>query len=176
MDPVQRVPRYTLLFRTMIKRMHPNDPQLTKLIEADEIASKIALAEMDASTVRASVLSNLHFTIEGFPPNIYSAGRQFIDCIDVEDLCTDGLTPGTLSSANSPDVLHCSLFLFDDKIAIVKRPADKSAKGLTGLNQLERVVSTPSGRSTTSKKTGLSYKGIFGITEVVATDVGNAGE
>lgn len=156
--------------------MHPNDPQLAKLLEADEIASKIALAEMDVSTVRASVLSSLSTTIDGFPPNIYSNGRQFIDCIDVEDLCTDGLTPGTLSSANPPDPLPCSLFLFDDKIAIVKRPSDKGAKGLAGLNQLDRMVLTPSTRSNTSKKTGLSYKGIFGITQVVATDVGNAGE
>ena len=35
MDPVQRIPRYTLLFRTMIKHMAPGDPQRKKLVQAD---------------------------------------------------------------------------------------------------------------------------------------------
>lgn len=177
MDPVQRVPRYTLLFRTMIKRMHPNDPQLAKLVEADEIASKIALAETDEPTKRAAVMSCLSTSIEGFPPNLISHSRRFIDCIDVEDLCTDGLMLGSVSSTNSPDILHCSLFLFDDKLVIVKRPGngEKGGRGLSGLNQLDRVTIT-GGRPTGLKKNTMAFKGMVDITDVVATDVGNAGE
>ena len=50
MEPVQRIPRYTLLFRSMVKHMNHGDPQRAKLLEADEIASKIALAEADDQT------------------------------------------------------------------------------------------------------------------------------
>ncbi len=43
------------MFRTMIKHMASNDPQRAKLIEADELASKIALAEPDEETKRAAI-------------------------------------------------------------------------------------------------------------------------
>ena len=54
MDPVQRIPRYTLMLHTMIKRMSPGDSQRAKLVEAVEIASKIAQAEVDEEIGRAS--------------------------------------------------------------------------------------------------------------------------
>ena len=72
MDPVQRIPRYTLMFRNMIKRMALDDPQRIKLIEADEIASRIALAELDDETKRGQVLYTLASSIEGFPPALIS--------------------------------------------------------------------------------------------------------
>ncbi|KAI0065897.1 hypothetical protein BV25DRAFT_1821601 [Artomyces pyxidatus] len=172
MDPVQRIPRYTLLFRTMIKRMAPNDPQRAKLIEADEIASKIALAETDEETKRASVMYCLGATVDGFPPGLISNSRRFIDCVDVEDVPVDSI-PSASSSASFLDSLHCTLFLFDDKLMIVKRPGngDKSGRVLSGLDQVEKVTKgggLPSGL----KKSGMSCKGVFDISDVVATDVG----
>jgi hypothetical protein len=85
MDPVQRIPRYTMMFRNMIKRMAQDDPQRTKLMEADDIASRIALAELDDETKRGQVMYTLNSTIEGFPPALISNSRRFIECIDVED-------------------------------------------------------------------------------------------
>lgn len=174
MDPVQRIPRYTLLFRNMMKRMHPNDPQMSKLAEAEEIASRIALAETDDATKRAAVMSCLSTSIEGFPPNLFSHSRRFIECIDVEDPCTDGLLPGSVSTT-APDVLHCSLFLFDDKLMIVKRPLEKGGRSLAGLNQPEKVAMVP-GRSAGVKKNTMIFKGIVDILDVVATDVGGTGK
>ncbi|KAI0050211.1 hypothetical protein FA95DRAFT_662337 [Auriscalpium vulgare] len=162
MDPVQRIPRYTLLFRTMIKRMAPTDPQRAKLIEADDIASKIALAEADEETKRATIMYCLGATVEDFPPALISHSRRFIDCIDVEDEGPPPLEP-----------LQCSLFLFDDKLMIVKRPkgSDKGCRILAGLDQLDKVAKggrLPSGM----KKSGMSCKGVVDIADVVATDVG----
>src|SRR5438552_3893456 len=67
-NPVQRVPQYTLLFRTMMKYMAPDDPQRVKLVEAEEIASKIALAETDEQTKRAAIMYCLSASVDGFPP------------------------------------------------------------------------------------------------------------
>ncbi|KAG8218645.1 hypothetical protein J3R82DRAFT_4309, partial [Butyriboletus roseoflavus] len=176
MDPVQRIPRYTLLFRTMIKFMGPDDAQRAKLIEADEIASKIAQAETDDHTRRAAVMYCLSATIDGFPAGLISNSRRFIDCIDVEDIVVDG-PPGASSSASSisTTLLHCTLFLFDDKLMIVKRPGngEKSGRLLSGLDEVEKLAKT-GGLPLGMKKSGMSYKGVFDLCDVVVADVGDA--
>jgi hypothetical protein len=178
MEPVQRIPRYTLLFRTMLKHMAPEDPQREKLVEADEIASKIALAEADEQTKRAAIFYCLTATIDGFPPDLFSNSRRFIDCIDVEDTMTDTSTPSGAASTSGSSIgsLHCTLFLFDDKLLIVKRPGngEKGARVLSGLDELDKVTKAggiPAGK----KKSGMSCKGVLDVTDVVATDPGGAG-
>ena len=179
MEPVQRIPRYTLLFRTMLKHMAPGDPQRDKLTEADEIASKIALAEADEQTKRAAIFYCLTATIDAFPPDLFSNSRRFIDCIDVEDVLTDTSAASIAASSSSSlaGSLHCTLFLFDDKLVIVKRPGngEKGARLLSGLDELDKVTKAggiPAGK----KKSGMVCKGVLDVTDVVVTDVGGAGK
>lgn len=178
MDPVQRIPRYTLLFRTMIKLMGPNEPQRAKLIEADEIASKIALAETDDQTKRATIMYCLGAAIEDFPPALISNSRRFIDCIDVEDVLSESYSaPGSSTSSNGPPPnLHCSLVLFDDKLMIVKRPGngEKGCRVLAGL--VDTGKPTKSGKALSLKKSGMVCKGVVDVTDVVITDVGGPGK
>ena len=179
MEPVQRIPRYTLLFRTMLKHMPPDDPQRPKIMEADEIASKIAQAEADEQTKRAAIFYCLIATIDGFPPDLFSNSRRFIDCIDVEDNIMDAPMSSAASSTatmGSSTVLHCTLFLFDDKVVIAKRPnGDKGGRSLSGLDGVEKVTKA-GGIPTGKKKSGMTCKGVVDITDVVATDVGAAGK
>lgn len=178
MDPVQRIPRYTLLFRTMIKFMAPHDPQRAKLIEADEIASKIAQAETDEQTKRAAIMYCLGATVEAFPPALISHSRKFIDCIDVEDVISDTSGPSSASTnGQALGNLHCTLFLFDDKLVIVKRPGngEKGGRALSGLNDLDKLAKS-GGLPMGLKKSGMVCKGVVDVTDVVVTDVGGAGE
>jgi hypothetical protein len=48
------------------------DPQRDKLIEADEIATKIASCETDEQTKRAALMHCLERAVEGFPVCHYS--------------------------------------------------------------------------------------------------------
>ncbi|KAG1840091.1 hypothetical protein DFJ58DRAFT_811218 [Suillus subalutaceus] len=176
MDPVQRIPRYTLLFRTMIKYMASGDPQRAKLIEADDIASKIALAETDEQTKRAAIMHCLNATVDGFPPGLISISRRFIDCIDVDDIVQDGPASASTSvSSLALNVLHCTLFLFDDKLMIVKRPGngEKSGRLLAGLDDVDKLAKT-GGLPLRMKKSGLSCKGVIDLPDIVAADVGGA--
>ncbi|KAJ7682631.1 hypothetical protein DFH06DRAFT_1161696 [Mycena polygramma] len=175
-NPVQRIPQYTLIFRTMIKHMAPDDPQRAKLMEADELASKIALAEPDEETKRAAIFYCLSATIDGFPPDLFSNSRRFIDCIDVEDILSDAPTSSAASvNSSSAGSLHCTLFLFDDKLLIVKRPGngEKGGRALAGLDELDKLNKS-GGRPSGKKKSGMTCKGVVDVTEVVATDVGGA--
>lgn len=178
MDPVQRIPRYTLLFRTMIKYMAHSDPQRRKLIQADEIASKIALAETDEKTKQAAIWYCLKATIDEFPPDLISHSRRFIDSIDVEDVATDVAMSSSFGTASTSTTgfLHCTLFLFDDKLVITKRPGngDKSGRALAGLDEMNKLAKSgtlPLGM----KKSGMTFKGVVDITDVVAADVGGPG-
>ncbi|CDO69915.1 hypothetical protein BN946_scf184568.g1 [Trametes cinnabarina] len=171
MEPVQRIPRYTLLFRTMLKHMSATDPQRAPLLEADEIASRIALAETDDQTKRAATLYSLAGAIEDFPVALVSNSRHFITCIDVQDvIAPDPFMPMSSSGPAAAIILHCTLFLFDDKLVIVKRPAEKSGRALAGVDDAEKVAKP--GRNT--KKTSLVCKGVIDITDVVVSDVGGA--
>ncbi|KAG6336527.1 hypothetical protein ID866_2549 [Astraeus odoratus] len=144
MDPVQRIPRYTLLFRTMLKLMGPDDPQRALLVEADEIASKIAQAETDEETLRDVVMD---------APMAASASTSSI----------------------SATVLHCTLFLFDDKLMIAKRPGngERSGRTLSGLDEVKKSAKT-GGLPLGLKKSGMSCKGVFDVTDIVAADIGDA--
>ena len=178
MEPVQRIPRYTLLFKTMVKLMGPEDPQRALLIEAEEIASKIAQAETDEQTQRAAVMYSLSATIDGFPAGLISNSRRFIDCIDVDDVITDApMGASTSASSISATVLHCTLFLFDDKVMIAKRPGngERSGRALAGLHEVDKLAKT-GGLPLGLKKSGMSCKGVFDITDIAAVDVGDAGE
>lgn len=163
----------------MIKHMAAEDPQRAKLIEADELASKIALAETDEQTKRATLMYCLERSIEGFPPNLISNSRTLIDSIDVEDLPSD-LPGSSYSNINEAGVttaagpLHCTLFLFDDRLLIVKRPnGSASGRSLSGLDEIDRTIRT-SGLPAI-KKGVMSCKGVVEVTDVVATDVGGGG-
>ena len=155
--------------------MPPYDPQRAKLEEADDIASKIALAEADEQTKRAAIVYCLIATIDGFPPNMFSNSRRFIDCIDVEDILLEAPSSSSASSTSLVGSLHCTLFLFDDKLLIVKRPGngEKSGRVLAGLDELDKI--TKSGLPTGKKKNGMVCKGVLDVTDVVATDQGGAG-
>ena len=71
--------------------------------------------------------------------------------------------------------LHCTLFLFDDKLMIVKRPGngEKSGRVLSGLEDLEKVtkagVLNPGAKKA---KSGLVFKGVIevGVPQFIKTD------
>ncbi|KAL5487604.1 hypothetical protein ACEPAI_5712 [Sanghuangporus weigelae] len=193
MEPVQRIPRYTLLFQSMIKLMGANDPQRAKLMDAKEYASRIALAEADNHTRLAATMNCLATSIEGFPPALISSSRRFIDCLDVVDNLVDaaGMSPygsmsagaGASTSVNasvSGGSLQCTLFLFDDKLMIVKRSGnDKTGRSLAGLDDVERVANSGlvSGKSRNlpgTRRNGMSFRGVVDVTEVNVTDISGA--
>ncbi|KAG8796883.1 hypothetical protein FRC17_007919, partial [Serendipita sp. 399] len=174
-EPIQRLPRYTMMWQNMIKEMDVSHPQRAKLLEAERVASKIAQCESDDQTKRATTMYCLERTIEGFPPGLISNGRRFVDCIDVEDIPTDiGVAGGgTGSSSGALGALHCTLFLFDDRLIIVKRPnGASSGRALARLDEIEKLLRTNGLNSL--KKGGMSCKGVVDVLDVTATDAGNS--
>ncbi|WVF65702.1 hypothetical protein IAT40_000433 [Kwoniella sp. CBS 6097] len=221
MEPVQRIPRYTLLWQSIIKCMSPMSTQKAKLLECIDIASRIARCEPDAQTVRATVMYHLERNIDDFPAKLFSNNREFIDSIDVEDLPAEYPTtssppsrpmstissrPLSISSNSTPSMgsfgsitstsqstqsppshpwtmtpLHCTLFLFDDKLMIVKRQTSAlSGRKVTGTDDLQKLVRNGVGVAALDRSNGrkdkLSFRGEVDVLDVIASDVGNGGE
>ena len=171
--------------------MPPSHPQRVKLLEAEAIAKRIAMAETDDQTKRATIMYCLERTVEGFPvrpstflhfshskssqPGLISNSRRFIDCIDVEDVPSEATPSLATPSASgvSPVPLCCTLFLFDDRLVIVKRPNPVvSGRTLAGLDDIDRLIRTNG--IINLRKSGMTCKGVLDISEVVGTDSSGA--
>lgn len=193
MEPVQRIPRYTMLLDGMVRNLATSDSTRSRLEEAIVLASRIANCEVDDKTKRAAVHWSLARNIDGFPAGLISVHRQFIDCIDVDDFPIDVLgpaamngmlSPGGSASLSSPNnrMLHCTLFLFHDVIAIVKRASASSCGrflvGLEDLNRLADQMKTFTEKSTsasrTNQKVELGFRGLIDITNVQVLDLGGS--
>ncbi|GHJ88511.1 hypothetical protein NliqN6_4913 [Naganishia liquefaciens] len=199
-EPVQRIPRYLLLWQAMIDSMSPYDAQRPKLEECIVLASKIAACEADERIKRATVMYCMERTVDGFPANLISNNRDYIDSIDVEDVVTDlDRRSGSAGPSGSPlrpslshhasshsgpqriSVLHCTLILFDDKLVIIKRmAATVNGKNVTGLDSIDKMMKAGGGLNgvahsgTTLLKDKLEFRGVVDILDVIATDVGNS--
>ncbi|EIW66895.1 hypothetical protein M231_05581 [Tremella mesenterica] len=191
MEPVQRIPRYTLLWQTMIRCMHPSSAQRAALVSSVTLASKIARCEPDEQTVRATVMYCLERNVDGFPATLFSNQRTFIDSLDVDDL--DRASVSTANSINSLSTsgstspqqhlastsgAHCTLFLFNDKLMIVKRHSSTiSGPKVTGLDDVSRLVKSGGGVAVLDKSGGkkdkLFFRGLVDIGDIIVTDVGN---
>lgn len=134
----------------------------------------------------------LERNVEGFPANLFSNNRSFIDSIDVDEAdprpnhastsaSLSSISTASSSATSSTANLHCSLFLFDDKLMVVKRQsASISGRKVTGLDDMERLIKSGGGVAVMdksgNKKDKLSFRGTVDILDVIATDVGGGGK
>lgn len=122
-----------------------------------------------------AIMHALSTSVDDFPYQLISNSRHLIDCIDVQDIIPpDPYSPISSSGSGNSNTLHCTLFLFNDKLMIVKRPSEKSGRSAAGLDQLDKIAKG-SILPASMRKSGLVCKGVVDITDVVATDVGGAG-
>ncbi|CBQ69493.1 conserved hypothetical protein [Sporisorium reilianum SRZ2] len=186
MEPIQRIPRYKLLIDAILKHVEPRDPLRTRLEQAIAIVSRIASCEADEKTRRAAILWSFSRNVDAFPPELISAHRRFIDCIDVDDFPLEGhsASSGIAASFSGLKPVPCTLFLFDDRLAIVKRAhASTSGRKLVGLDDIGRLTSqiktvTEKSANTSllapAKKSELAFRGSISLMDIDMQDLGGA--
>lgn len=133
--------------------------------------------EVDRATQRAAMFWSLKETVDGFPDSLVDADRRLLATIDADEV---------IEVADSrPTTLRCTLFLFDDKLLIAKRPSgDKQGKVHAGVDDLDRTVAlyqtshlSTSQASTLGspkklRKGALGFRGVVDISATVAIDLG----
>lgn len=144
---------------------------------ASSLLSDICSMEVDGATQRAAMFWSLKETIDGFPDSLVDFDRRLLATIDADEVIdvTD----------SRPTTLRCTLFLFDDKLLITKRPSgDKQGKVHAGVDDLDRAVGLYQTSHLTSsqasilgspkrlRKGVLGFRGVLGLAEVSAVDLG----
>ncbi|GAA97533.1 uncharacterized protein L969DRAFT_44294 [Mixia osmundae IAM 14324] len=197
MEPVQRVTRYILMLEGILGALPADDSENRDyLLEAHAVASQMARCEADEPERCAAAMWGLERAIEGFPANMISSSRYFVDCLDVMD------SPRAANGSNSPasaasrkaNALNCTLFLFSDCLMIAKRPSSsgpdgRSLAGLENIDQLAKVMKMhrsgsqiayltkayePMGSTPTKvKKDCMGFKGLIKLEELIAADEGD---
>ncbi|KAJ1731654.1 hypothetical protein LPJ61_002429 [Coemansia biformis] len=109
--PVQRIPRYTLLLTDLLKTIPEDDPDVPRIRLAMERVNEIGQLADNQVAESVAELHHIHTTIEGCPPNLISASREFIGAVDVSEI---DLATG------APKRPMC-LLVFSDLLMIVER-------------------------------------------------------
>ncbi|KAJ2094492.1 hypothetical protein GGI09_005377, partial [Coemansia sp. S100] len=123
--PVQRIPRYTLLLSDLIKLIPEDDPDVPRIQLALERVNEIGQLADNQVAESVAELHHIHTTIEGCPPNLISASREFIGAIDASEI---DLATG------APKKPMC-LLVFSDLLMVVERfwpPRDHGGIRVTG--------------------------------------------
>ncbi|KAJ2728527.1 hypothetical protein IW152_005947, partial [Coemansia sp. BCRC 34962] len=123
--PVQRIPRYTLLLSDLIKLIPEDDPDVPRIQLALERVNEIGQLADNQVAESVAELHHIHTTIEGCPPNLISASREFIGAIDASEI----------DLATGASKKPMCLLVFSDLLMIVERfwpPRDHGGIRITG--------------------------------------------
>lgn len=123
MEPVGRIPRYSLLITSILKTMEPHNPAAEAFVRALNAVRDIGRMD-DARDSRIIRLATL---CADWPPQLVSASMQLLDIVDAEMVDLDSID----AEATKP----CSLILLSDRLVVVKR---KTASTLDSSIKAER--------------------------------------
>ncbi|KAI7861002.1 Dbl homology domain-containing protein [Circinella umbellata] len=124
--PGQRVGRYTMFLKELIKHTTDDHSNLPGLTEALKTAEEIANMSEDYHTKLIKIFHNMLQSIQHCPASLLSQQRSLICHLDASELDPHTLRP----------VHPVTLFLFTDKLMVVRRPSYVSdGLELCGLDQ-----------------------------------------
>ncbi|GAA5964476.1 hypothetical protein JCM3765_006294 [Sporobolomyces pararoseus] len=176
-EPFQRISRYRLMLDPIIHHIPQDGEDIEPLQIATGILTDICSMKVDDETRRAAIFWSLKETIDGFPDTMMAYDRQFVDCIDVDEI---------IEIADSrPTILRCTLFLFSDTILIAKRPSgDRTGKMHSGLDDIDKLLDLFQTSHLSSSQANLlgspkklrrgvlGFRGLVDISTIAAVDLG----
>ncbi|KAA8904653.1 RhoGEF domain-containing protein [Sphaerosporella brunnea] len=123
-EPVQRLPRYSLLIDNMVNILPPEHHSLKHLNAARDVITEICSLQSSESTERTTTVKRLQTIIASWPVLLHPTGR-LITAVDFFDI----LPP---FNDNTSEAISSILLLFPDCVAILRRPSSRSmlARGI----------------------------------------------
>ena len=160
-EPVQRLPRYSLLIDNISQLLPASHPALPSLLKARDMVTDICA--LDKSTAgSASSIMTLKAIVSGWPGHFNPQGR-LITAIDALELSP----PYMLSSRGTPMVI----LVFPGKIVLLQRTGENgmSARGLLAVcDQSSRSLDKSFPNS--EKDKGLQFVNIFDLRALSITE------
>ncbi|KAK6356155.1 hypothetical protein TWF718_000527 [Orbilia javanica] len=127
MEPIQRLPRYTLIIDGVLNNIAVTSPVASRFIEARDIVSKTCEMQSAPAQERAQTISRLSNLISGWPTNFKPEG-PLVTAVDL----TEVAAPYT-DAAEKTNVI---ILVFTDSIAFINRPSTGSMKAQGVLTEI----------------------------------------
>lgn len=150
-EPVQRLPRYSLFIDNIAKFLPYNHPALQSMLKARDIIT--AICSLDPpSTDKSQVVHRLRHLVEGWPSSLLPQGR-IISAIDY----VEPLAPFHTPAAGSSPIREGILLVFADTVITLKKVRDGnlSARGLVA--EVDKPSAATMMASITASASGQKY-------------------
>ncbi|KAI5805014.1 hypothetical protein EDC01DRAFT_354531 [Geopyxis carbonaria] len=148
-EPVQRLPRYSLLIDNIVGLLEPGDASVALLNEARDTITAICSLQKSEKDERSATTRRLQAIVINWPVGLQPKGR-LITAVDFNDIAPP-------YNEASSDAVSSILLLFPDCVAVLRRPKSTSMAARGVMAELDRpggaVTTTGSG----SKKDGLGH-------------------
>ncbi|KAJ5832393.1 hypothetical protein N7474_000704 [Penicillium riverlandense] len=136
MEPVQRLPRYSLLIDTMTGNLPLVHPAVRPLLRARDIIKDICALDNPSPSSHAQSLQRLRELVDGWPAKIFPEGR-LITAVDFHEVA-----PPYRLDAQVPGPSAGLMLLYKNCLVMLVKPAESrtTARGL--LADIDNAVST----------------------------------
>ena len=171
-EPVQRLPRYSLFIDKMVSLLPATHPAMNKFLKARDIITDICALDNDQVVDSTLVASRLRDLISAWPASLRPQGR-LITAVDVAELQPPyQITPAAAEGQSS------MLLLFSDSLVVVRKsgPSSMSSRGV--LVEIDRPATNvsaafPSSDLDVTSQRGLTFAFSFELCDTRFTESTN---
>ncbi|KAL9607742.1 MAG: hypothetical protein Q9167_007372 [Letrouitia subvulpina] len=162
-EPVQRLPRYSLFIDNMINQLPASHPAMTSLLKAKDFVTDICALDSGSAMDTTKPSSSLRKMIRDWPSWLSPRGR-LITALDVLEL-----DPPYDTDSNKKD---CILLLFPDSLIIVQKTDANSLSARGILAEIDRpAVSVQiAAVADLAHDRGLVFSTAFGLSKLQITE------
>lgn len=141
MEPVQRLPRYSLLIDTMTSNLPLVHPAVRTLLKARDVVKDICALENNSPSSHAQSLRRLEELVNGWPAKTFPEGR-LITAVDFNEI-TSPYRLETQPSGHSAGIM----LLFKNCLVLLAKPAESRATARGVLADIDNAASSTSDMS-----------------------------
>ncbi|KAJ5747430.1 uncharacterized protein N7511_009126 [Penicillium nucicola] len=143
MEPVQRLPRYSLLIDTMTGSLPLVHPAVRTLLKARDIVKDICALDNDSPSSHAQGLERLRELLNGWPVKTFPEGR-LITAVDFNEI-----TPPYALDSQAPGPSAGIMLLYKNCLVLLAKPAESRATARALLADIDNAAS-PTGDNSLS--------------------------
>lgn len=151
MEPVQRLPRYSLLIDAMTNALPSTHPAVKLLLKARDMITNICAMDSSAQGENAQVLKRLRSMVESWPSTLTPSGRL----VAVADVC-EIPPPYRLAPSTAPSDTSI-LLIFQDYLISVTRINAGQLSSRSLLAEIDKPPSSVRSRAESSTLNELAY-------------------
>lgn len=162
-EPVQRLPRYSLLIDNMVNLLPVSHPALSSLLKARDVITDICALDTQLSEEVARSAKILRNMVADWPATFSPRGR-LITAVDVLELNPPYATSGDGSAG--------ILLLFVDSIVLLQKAGNSSLSARGILAEVDRPTSPPYAflSSSLSLDRDLKFSGAYDLTQLRSSE------